>query len=105
MTRFVLVLVVFAGCSSKKSDQGLAPAQDWSANQGGAVQPPAAAANPHAGGDQKLPPPSVVDENGQDPHAGLRGAPPAGMVDENGNDPHAGFAGTGGANPHTGPAG
>jgi hypothetical protein len=104
MTRFALVLALLAGCSSKKSnDQGLPPAQEWGANQGAPAQPPAAAANPHAGGDQSLPPPSVVDENGQDPHAGLRGAPPAGILDENGNDPHAGLPA--GANPHGGPAG
>ena len=105
LTKIALVLAVAAGCSSKKSnDQGLPPAQEWGANQG-TPQPPAGAANPHAGGDQNLPPPSVVDENGNDPHAGLRGAPPAGIVDENGNDPHAGLAA--GANPHGGggPAG
>lgn len=106
MTRFALLLALFAGCSSKKTnDQGLPPAQEWGANQGAPDQPPAAAAIPHAGGDQNLPPPSVVDENGQDPHAGLRGTPPAGILDDNGNDPHAGIAGTGGANPHGGPAG
>jgi hypothetical protein len=105
MNRFALVLLVLAGCSSKKSnDQGLPPAQEWGANQG-TPQPPPGAANPHAGGDQNLPPPNVVDENGQDPHAGLRGAPPAGIVDENGHDPHAGLAP--GASPHGagGPAG
>jgi hypothetical protein len=104
MTRFALVLIVVAGCGKKTNDQGLPPAQEWSANQGTAT-PPAGAVNPHAGGDQGLPPPSVVDDNGQDPHAGLRGAPPAGIVDENGNDPHAGLTGSGGANPHGGPAG
>lgn len=102
MKRLALVLVVVAGCSSKKSnDQGLPPAQEWGADQNAPAQPPAAAMTPHAGGggtagDQALPPPSVVDENGNDPHAGLRNKPPAGIVDENGNDPHAGLSGGGG---------
>ncbi|MEO6776046.1 MAG: hypothetical protein ABI467_24000 [Kofleriaceae bacterium] len=85
------MLLLIAGCSSKKSnDQGLPPAQEWSANQA-AAQPPAGATAPNAGGDQALPPPTVVDENGQDPHAALRGLP--------------GAEGAEGANPHTGPAG
>jgi len=102
MKRLALALVMLAACSSKKNnDQGLPPAQEWGADQNAPAQPPSAAMTPHAGvaaggGDQALPPPSVVDENGNDPHAGLRNKPPAGIVDENGNDPHAGLAGGGG---------
>jgi len=98
MKRLAILVVALAACSSKKSnDQGLPPAQEWGANQAQPNQAPGST-NPHAGagGDQNLPPPSVVDENGNDPHAGLRGAPPAGIVDQNGNDPHAGLAGGGG---------
>lgn len=81
MKRFCLVCVVLVGCSGKKSpDHGLAPADDWGASQPGGDQ--AAAANPH-----ELPPPmvgpmakptddddlpDVVDENGNNPHAGLK---------------------------------
>jgi hypothetical protein len=93
MKRFCVVCVVLAGCSGKKSpDHGLAPADDWGASQPGGDQ--AAAANPH-----ELPPPmtgpmakptddddlpDVVDENGNNPHAGLKrnaqgGAEPGGV--------------------------
>ncbi|MFT3700213.1 MAG: PDZ domain-containing protein [Kofleriaceae bacterium] len=84
MTRFALLCLVLAGCSSsKKSEHGLAPADDWGQAQG--VDPQANnphAANPHAGaaGMEQMPGvatsnedlPDVVDENGNNPHAGLK---------------------------------
>lgn len=95
MTRFALIVALLAACGSKKSDHGLAPADDWNANPGGAADPAApgnnphgaAAANPHAipsnQNTDELP--DVVDENGNNPHAGLKrntaggGAGPMGM--------------------------
>ena len=82
MKRFCVVCVLLAGCSGKKtSDHGLPPAGDWGAEQAGGDQAPAI--NPHdnpppmtgpmakqGGGDDELP--DVVDENGNNPHAGLR---------------------------------
>ncbi|MEO8550177.1 MAG: hypothetical protein ABI678_09385 [Kofleriaceae bacterium] len=81
MTRFALILVLAAGCSSKKQpDHGLPPAQEWGAEVGGTMPDKPQANNPHGG------------------------TPPVGVVDENGNDPHAGLdmGGAGGANPHAG---
>ncbi|CAN5405121.1 hypothetical protein BH11MYX1_BH11MYX1_56440 [soil metagenome] len=92
MTRFVLLVAMLSACSKKGSDQGLAPAQDWgAANQAGAgpgpqqPQPGAPAAGMAMPSAADLPPmagmgnapatgdiPDVVDENGNNPHAGLK---------------------------------
>jgi hypothetical protein len=79
LMRFALVLVVLAACSSKKSpDRGLPPAEDWSTDQ---TAGPQAAANPHDDPPPMTGPmakqdnddlPDVVDENGNNPHAGLK---------------------------------
>jgi hypothetical protein len=92
--------LVAAGCSKKSSD-GLPPAQEWSQNsQGAMVQ----------GGSNTLPPPAPPPGMGgprgasphggmaNDPHAGL-GIPPAGTGGE--DDPHAGL----GIDPHGGGSG
>ena len=90
--------LVAAGCSNKKSSDGLPPAQEWSQNsQGAMVQGP----NPNL--PPASPPPGMGGPRmgsgpSNDPHAGL-GIPPVG-----GNDPHAGLgippAGSGGRDPH-----
>jgi hypothetical protein len=104
-----LASALFA-CSSKKDNEGLPPAQEWSADPGG-VQPtvttphdhPHVAVgagdpnNPHAGvdmGPAADQPAQDSDEAQANPHAG---------VDMTGtNNPHAGVDMTGGANPHAG---
>lgn len=88
MSRLALILVLVAGCNSKKtSDHGLPPANEWGADVGGAM--PEKQNNPHG-----KPPTGIVDENGNDPHAGL---------DMGDNSPHQGMK-MGGAenNPHAG---
>lgn len=92
MTRLVLTLALVAGCSSKKQpDHGLPPAQEWGAEVGGTMPDKAQANSPHTG----TPPAGIVDENGNDPHAGLD------MGAAGGANPHAGLdMGGGGANPH-----
>jgi len=90
MTRLALILVLAAGCSSKKdTEHGLPPAQEWGADVGGTM-PDKQAKNPHAG----TPPAGIVDENGNDPHAGLD------MSSAETTNPHAGMDMGGGANPH-----
>jgi hypothetical protein len=90
MTRLALILALVAGCSSKKdTEHGLPPAQEWGADVGGTM-PDKQAANPHTG----TPPAGIVDENGNDPHAGLD------MGAAGGANPHAGMDMGGGANPH-----
>jgi hypothetical protein len=91
MKRLCLVLALVAGCDKKSSEHGLAPAQNWGADPTGgsampATGPHAAGANPHAGGD-------------------MTGTPPQDILDENGNNPHAGLAMGTGANPHEGGGG
>jgi hypothetical protein len=88
---FVLAVALagaLAGCSKKKTDGGLPPAQDW-----GADQPPpasAAAGGPHAA----------------DTHMGDPNDPHAGMDMGGGGDPHAGMdMGGGGGDPHGGAGG
>lgn len=103
MTRFVLLVALLAACSKKSPDQGLAPAEDWgAADQGGSgqgAQPQPQLAKPHAGmampSTADLPPmagamgtasgtgelPDVVDENGNNPHAGLKRNAQGGGVD------------------------
>jgi hypothetical protein len=88
MTRFVLLVGLLSACSKKASDQGLAPAQDWGAANQGAGQGTPSAANPHPG----MAIPSAAD---LPPMAGMGNAPTTGdlpdVVDENGNNPHAGL--------------
>ncbi len=99
MTRFVLIVALLASCSKKTEQQGLAPAGDWK-DQGAQPQ----AGGPHAGVQQMpspndLPPmaanamgtaaqdiPDVVDENGNNPHAGLKMNGNAGGVGVGGVD-------------------
>ncbi|MEO8840281.1 MAG: hypothetical protein ABI591_08940 [Kofleriaceae bacterium] len=76
MKRFCVVCVVLAGCSGKKNpDHGLAPADDWGASQSGdpaanQLPPPMTAPMAKQTDDDDLP--DVVDENGNNPHAGLK---------------------------------
>jgi hypothetical protein len=65
MTRWCLLLAMLAGCSGKKA-QGLKPADDWGADMPPPMTGPMAKNNP----DDDLP--DVVDENGNNPHAGLK---------------------------------
>lgn len=94
MSRLALILVLVAGCNSKKtSDHGLPPANEWGADVGGTM-PDKQAANPHGG----KAPTGIVDENGNDPHAGLNM-----NSAEDGSNPHAGMDMSGGGNnPHAG---
>lgn len=95
--RWFVVAALFATACSKKSSDGLPPAQEWSANAQGQMQQnggsmsalPPAAPPPGmaggAGGGMKNP------HGGDDPHAGL-GIPPANaMGGAEGDDPHAGL--------------
>lgn len=102
MRWFLVAALLAAGCS-KKSNDGLPPAQEWSANASGqmvqtgpnAIPPPAPppgmmAASPHNGMDMG---------EGDDPHAGMDisgGLPP-------GANPHPDMGGVGGGDdPHAG---
>lgn|GEM_PF-879417 len=81
MTRFVLLVALLSACSKKSSEQGLAPAQDWGAAP---ASPEAQMAMPSAADLPRMPSamrgesaatgeiPDVVDENGNNPHAGLK---------------------------------
>ncbi len=84
-----LLAVLAAACGSKKSS-GLDPAQDWNADQSGAVPTAGAGPAPHS--------PHVAIGGGDpnDPHAGVDMGP-AGGGDP--NDPHAGVDMQ---NPHAG---
>jgi hypothetical protein len=71
ITAFSMLLATGSGCDKKRSSSGLAPASNWSAEQGAAPQPTApgiATANPHGAAP------------GGDPHAGvdMTGAAPGG---------------------------
>ena len=105
--RWFLVAAVLSAACSKKSADGLPPAQEWSANASGQMQPsgggmaelPPASPPPGMGAGMKNP----HGGGGDDPHAGL-GIPPVngmGGGGGDGDDPHAGLgidpSGTGGA--------
>ena len=101
----VIALSAVAACSKKKQDEGLPPAQEWSADPSGLVPAGSAApANPHGGGDPGGSPDMA------NPHAGVDmgggGANPHAGVDMGGGgaNPHAGvdMGGGAGANPHAG---
>ncbi|CAN5793426.1 hypothetical protein BH11MYX3_BH11MYX3_45550 [soil metagenome] len=90
MRWFLVAAVLASGCSSKKSSDGLPPAQEWSQNSAGAMvqtgpnaipppAPPPGMANPRGGNGMA---------GGNDPHAGL-GIDPVGG--RGGDDPHAGL--------------
>ena len=94
--RWFLVAALFAAACSKKSSDGLPPAQEWSANAQGQMQPggagsmqtlPPAAPPPGMGGGGGMKNPHGGIAN--DPHAGL-GIPPANGMG-GGDDPHAGL--------------
>lgn len=92
--RWFVVAALFAAACSKKSSEGLPPAQEWSANAQGQMQPgtggmnslPPAAPPPGMAGGMKNP----HGGGGDDPHAGL-GIPPANAMGGEGDDPHAGL--------------
>lgn len=76
--RLFLILVVFAGCSDHKKQEGLPPAQEWGAEPGGMTE---GTTSPHA-----------ISPHGANPHAGLDMNDPNG----DGTDPHAGVDMSGG---------
>ena len=89
MRWFLVASLLAAGCS-KKSSEGLPPAQEWSQNAGGAMvqtgpnaipppAPPPGMTNPHGGG-------MVGGGGGDDPHAGL-GIDPAELGGGGGGGP------------------
>jgi hypothetical protein len=86
MGRYLALVLVLsaAACSKKNQDQGLPPAQEWSADPSG-LAPSAPPSNPHGGGDPT------------NPHAGVDMANPHGGGDP--TNPHAGVDMT---NPHGG---
>ena len=94
MGRYLAIAIALyaAACSKKKQDEGLPPAQEWSADPSGVVPAGSAApANPHGGGD-------TPDMN--NPHAGVDMTNPHAGTDM--NNPHAGVDMGGGTNPHAG---
>ena len=90
--RFVVVALALVGCSKKQQD-GLPPATEWTAANG-QMSPGTGPGNPGK--------PSAVVPESADPHAGL-GIPPA-NPGGGGDDPHAGLGipPAGGDNPHGG---
>lgn len=95
MRWFLVAALLAAGCS-KKSAEGLPPAQEWSQNSAGAMvqtgpnaipppAPPPGMGGPRAGGGRA----------GADPHAGLGIDPVDPSSDP--NDPHAGLDMSGGS--------
>jgi hypothetical protein len=69
MTRYLAVAAVLAaGCSKHNDAQGLPPAQKWTDNASGTMQPGAQPANTHAGADPNNPHAGVDMTN---PHAGV----------------------------------
>ena len=68
MIRFVAIAAVLAAGCSKHEAQGLPPAQEWSANASGTIQPGAQPASPHAGADPNNPHAGMDMNN---PHAGM----------------------------------
>jgi hypothetical protein len=78
----VLASLLAVACSSKKSQDGLPPAQDWGSGQPGGqmqAQQPSAKVNPHVAEDQALPPGHPPMDNqlppGHPPMEGSGGAP------------------------------
>ncbi len=93
------ILAALAACSGKKSE-GLPPAQEWSADQAGALPPPSAptgsphSQNPHA---------AAMGGDPNDPHAGVDMSGAGGVGDPGDpNNPHAGVDMN---NPHGGAGG
>jgi hypothetical protein len=88
MGRYLAIAIALCACSSKKTkDEGLPPAQEWSADPSAIPAGSAPTANPHAGTPDMTNPHAGLDMGGADnPHAG---------VDM--NNPHAGVDMT---NPH-----
>lgn len=89
------ILILAAACGSKKSD-GLAPAQDWNADQAAAM-PPVGAQSPHAQNPHAA---AMGDPN--DPHAGVDMSGGGGMPMGDPNDPNNPHAGVDMTNPHAG---
>lgn len=93
MRWFLVAALVASGCSSKKSSDGLPPAQEWAQNGAGAMvqtgpnaipppAPPPGMANLHGGNGNRM-------GGGDDPHAGLGIDPVDPGADP--SDPHAGL--------------
>jgi hypothetical protein len=90
-----LALCAAAACSKKKQDQGLPPAQEWSADPSAIPQGGTAQANPHGETPDMNNPHAGVDMN--NPHGGGDPTNPHAGVDM--NNPHAGVDMN---NPHAG---
>ncbi len=90
----VTVLAALAACGSKKSE-GLPPAQEWSADQAGAMPPSAPQGSPHAQNPHAA---AMGDPN--DPHAGVDMSAAGGMGMGDPNDPNNPHAGVDMTNPH-----
>lgn len=70
---FIAVIAAAVGCSrDKKTQDGLPPAQEWKADETGAMVQMGKGAQP-------APPPGMTNPKGSNPHGGM------------GNDPHAGL--------------
>src|SRR5436853_7387231 len=97
--RWIVVATLLSAACSKKSADGLPPAQEWSANASGQMQPgggamaelPPASPPPGMGAGMQNP---QGRAEGDDPHAGL-GIPPVNGMGGGGpgagDDPHAGL--------------
>ncbi|MBV8758291.1 MAG: hypothetical protein JO257_13480 [Deltaproteobacteria bacterium] len=91
-----LALCAAAGCSKKKNEsEGLPPAQSWSGDPSGAVQPAQQPANPHGGTVPDMPNPHGGGDP-SNPHAGVD------MTNPHGGDPSNPHAGVDMNNPHGG---
>jgi len=95
MGRYLAIAIALsaAACSKKKQDEGLPPAQEWSADPSAIPQGGSAPANPHGGGEA----PDMTN-----PHAGVDMTNPHAGGTPDMTNPHAGvdMGGAAGANPH-----
>ncbi len=83
---FIALIAAATGCSrDKKNQDGLPPAQEWKADETGAMVQMGKGAQP-------APPPGMANPKGSNPHGGMSNDPHAGLgIDP--VDPHGGMAG------------
>lgn len=87
---FIALIAAAAGCSrDKKTQDGLPPAQEWKADETGAM------VQMGKGAPQPAPPPGMTNPKGGNPHGGMGNDPHAGLgIDP--VDPHGNMGGGGG---------